>query len=156
MADPTPPTLQPSDSEGWLLAGPTSSFINVDAPTGFTPLYQVPGGDSLSPCKILQTTASPPVEISAEEATTATPEQILIFQYKGKFHAVEHQCPHLQAPLSRGKVYDIEDAAGIQCAKHGRAFNLSTGESVKASKLALGIWETQVRDGELWVRKANP
>lgn len=151
MAEPTPAT---GDSEEWIFAGPTSSFLNVDKPTGFTPLYQVTGAEPLNACQILQTTASPPVEIAAEDASVATPEQILIFQYKDQFHAIDHQCPHLQHPLSRGKVYDIEDGAGIQCAKHGRAFNLSTGNNLKASPLKINIWETQIRDGqELWIRK---
>lgn len=88
--------------------------------------------------------------------------EVLIFQYRSKFHAIEHSCPHSSYPLSRGNVGDIEDfgivlSASIRCPKHGWDFDLFTGQSEKGS-YRLRIWEVEVRESMnagpvLWVRR---
>ncbi|KAM0328589.1 hypothetical protein ACHAQA_004997 [Verticillium albo-atrum] len=77
-------------------------------------------------------------------------DQVLVFRHRGKFHAVDHRCPHSSYPLSRGTPFDIEDfgvmlSAGITCPKHAWSFDLHTGMSDRA-RYKLGVWETQVRD----------
>lgn len=150
-------------NDDWIYAGLTSSFPNIE-PTK-TPLHQIPNrpatvddktaetsGHQLPPCKILQTTTSPPLEITFDNAVDSIglKEQVLIFRYRGKFHAIDHQCPHRSYPLSHGRLYDIEDfgivlSAGISCPKHGWAFDLFTGESDRGA-YKMQVWEVQLRE----------
>ncbi|KAM7206116.1 hypothetical protein V8F20_002898 [Naviculisporaceae sp. PSN 640] len=104
---------------------------------------------------------------SAPESTKLE-EQVLVFRYKGKFHAVDHSCPHSSFPLSKGIPFDIEDfgvilSAGISCPKHGWSFDLFTGMSDRGN-YRLKIWEVELRDvagankgdkedKEVWVRR---
>ncbi|KAI1373648.1 hypothetical protein F4677DRAFT_213908 [Hypoxylon crocopeplum] len=100
-------------------------------------------------------------------------DQVLIFKYKGKVHAINNQCPHSSYPLSEGIPFDIEDfgivlSTGITCPKHGWSFDLFSGRADRAN-YKLGIWEVQLRpssavqaavgnekdedDQEVWVRR---
>ncbi|PWY84745.1 hypothetical protein BO70DRAFT_395425 [Aspergillus heteromorphus CBS 117.55] len=94
-------------------------------------------------------------------------DQVLVFKYKGKFHAVDHQCPHSAFPLSQGSLFDIEDfgvvlSAGITCPKHGWSFDLFSGQGDRGN-YKLKVWEVQLRDlpagtadgpdQEVWVRR---
>ncbi|KAK1763308.1 Rieske domain-protein [Phialemonium atrogriseum] len=77
-------------------------------------------------------------------------DQVLVFQYRGKFHAIDHQCPHSSFPLSQGTPFDIEDfgivlSAGLTCPKHGWSFDLFSGMSDRG-KYKLGVWEVQLRE----------
>lgn len=109
----------------------------------------------------------PPTELDPESALTSVglSEQVLVFRHRGKFHAIDHQCPHRSYPLSKGSIYDIEDfgvvlSAGITCPKHGWAFDLHTGEADRGA-YRLRVWEVEVRDGdgaegsEVWIKKAE-
>lgn len=76
-------------------------------------------------------------------------EQVMVFRYKGKFHAVDHACPHRAYSLSWGKPFDIEDSGrvlgvGLRCRGHGYAFELSTGGGDRGS-YKLGVWEVDLR-----------
>lgn len=80
------------------------------------------------------------------------------------------QCPHSSFPLSRGRLFDIEDfgitlSAGIICPKHGWCFDIFSGQGDRAN-YKLKIWEVQLRDvpppegddpenndKEVWVRR---
>lgn len=107
-------------------------------------------------------------------------EQVLVFQYKGRFHAVDHACPHRAYSLSWGQPFDIEDAGrvlgqGIRCRGHSYAFELTTGIGDRGN-YRLGVWDVELRsnrgqaglsvdgggsdqgrgeevDREIWVRK---
>ncbi|KAI2607622.1 uncharacterized protein GGS25DRAFT_523145 [Hypoxylon fragiforme] len=76
-------------------------------------------------------------------------DQVLVFRYKGKVHAINNRCPHSSYPLSEGIPFDIEDfgiilSAGITCPKHGWSFDLFSGRADRAN-YKLGIWEVQLR-----------
>ncbi|KAE8151538.1 hypothetical protein BDV25DRAFT_152530 [Aspergillus avenaceus] len=94
-------------------------------------------------------------------------DQVLVFKYKGKMHAVDHQCPHSSFPLSQGSLFDIEDfgitlSAGITCPKHGWSFDIFSGQGDRGN-YKLKVWEVQLRDPstptedasdqEVWVRR---
>ncbi|KAL5366215.1 hypothetical protein BJX96DRAFT_169748 [Aspergillus floccosus] len=94
-------------------------------------------------------------------------DQVLVFRYKGKVHAIDHQCPHSSFPLSQGTIFDIEDfgitlSAGVTCPKHGWAFDIFSGQADRGN-YKLKIWEVQLRDPpedggdpedkEVWVRR---
>ncbi|CAI4213871.1 unnamed protein product [Parascedosporium putredinis] len=94
-------------------------------------------------------------------------DQVLVFQHRGKFHAIDHRCPHSSYPLSKGIPFDIEDfgivlSAGLTCPKHGWSFDVHSGMSDRGH-YKLGVWEVQLRDvagdaaesteQEVWVRR---
>lgn len=168
----------PSLEDAWLFAGPVSSFPNITPSTAISRLSDAlatSSGEAFPACQILQLSKDPSDKNA--DSTLLTPAlaagsvglvpQILIFQYRGKFHAVDHQCPHSSFPLSRGNLHDIEDfgiilSAGLTCPKHGWAFDVFTGESDRGS-YQLRIWDVELRGGnvddreadtrEVWVRK---
>lgn len=174
---PAPP-LPSQTTTDWILAGPVSAFPNIDPATAnSTRLYDQqpcdaeglketqgcrvlaftqPSSDSDSPKPLLLA----PADLEMHLAPIAA--EVLIFKYRGKFHAIEHSCPHSSYPLSRGSVGDIEDfgivlSASIRCPKHGWDFDLFTGQSEKGS-YRLRIWEAETRqagsgEDELWVRR---
>ncbi|KAG6039078.1 hypothetical protein E4U41_003346 [Claviceps citrina] len=77
--------------------------------------------------------------------------QVVVFRYRGRFHAVDHRCPHAAYPLSNGMPFDIEDfgvrlSAGLTCPKHGWSFDLFTGMA-DTGRYKLPVWEVQLRDG---------
>jgi 3-phenylpropionate/trans-cinnamate dioxygenase ferredoxin subunit len=53
-------------------------------------------------------------------------DRVLLVNLQGDYYAVEETCPHAQALLSRGQVYDNE----VMCPVHGSAFNLKTGAAI--------------------------
>lgn len=77
-------------------------------------------------------------------------EQVLVFRYKGAFHAVDHACPHRAYSLSWGVPFDIEDAGGrtlghaIRCRGHSFAFELTTGSGDRG-EYKLGVWDVELR-----------
>ena len=95
--------------------------------------------------------SSSSVEVATDSSVpSGLHSQVLVFQYRGHFHVIDHQCPHRSFPLSEGALYDIEDfgvllSAGITCPKHGWAFDLWTGESDRGA-YKLGVWDVEVRD----------
>lgn len=159
----------------WMFAGFASDFPNIESTDSNIRLSDsvlTPTSNTSSLCKVLQ----PSTDTNAK-STLLTPtdavtsvglkEQILIFQYRGKFHAVDHQCPHRSFPLSRGTLYDIEDfgiklSVGLTCPKHGWAFDVHTGESDRGA-YRLRIWDVEARtavdeqggngEREIWVRQ---
>ena len=104
------------------------------------------------------------------DASLRKGDQVLVFQYKGRFHAIDNvslpilqwkhekdlslcankKCPHSSYPLSNGTPFDIEDfgialSAGISCPKHGWTFDLFSGQADRGT-YKLKLWEVQVRD----------
>jgi len=175
---PAPP-LPAQTSTEWVLAGPASSIPNIDPSTASsTRLYDQQPCDAKglkqSPgCRVLAFAQSSvnadthavslmaPADLEMQSLSSLT--EVLIFQYRGKFHAIEHSCPHSSYPLSRGTVGDIEDfgivlSASIRCPKHGWDFDLFTGQSDKGS-YQLRIWQVEVRQtsgggSDVWVKRS--
>lgn len=168
----------PISKESWLFAGLASSFPNItpfNSTSQLSDVLAASSGDSVPVCQILQlsndasdqNTGTTLLTPALAAGSVGLVPQILIFQYRGKFHAVDHQCPHRSFPLSRGSLHDIEDfgiilSAGLTCPKHGWAFDVFTGESDRGS-YQLKVWDIELRNGdsddgkadmrEVWVRK---
>ncbi|KKK22351.1 hypothetical protein P175DRAFT_0510612 [Aspergillus ochraceoroseus IBT 24754] len=153
---------------GWHLVGRASAFPDVSS--GNDDCQVTPSCKAFS----IPKTNSPgdpkaPVEADLERAGDLK-DQVLVFKYKGKFHAIDHQCPHSSFPLSQGSLFDIEDfgvvlSAGITCPKHGWSFDIFSGLSDRGS-YKLKVWDVQLRnsetptdeasettDQEVWVRR---
>lgn len=169
-------TARPSSkATQWIFAGLTSEFPNIDNPGSNIRLSEIStAGEATSVpiCKVLQTPSDNDTETTLLIPTDASGsvglrEQVLIFQHRGKFHAVDHQCPHRSYPLSRGTLYDIEDfgiklSVGITCPKHGWAFDVHTGESDRGA-YRLRVWDVEIRSAggkvagdlrdQIWIRQ---
>ncbi|KKY37012.1 putative rieske domain-containing protein [Diaporthe ampelina] len=166
--------------DDWFFAGLASSFPNITnssepyfklvwpqpcRATGSaeTTTTKVPGCKIFHPkatttTQPLAPTTVPPAATVEEIDTDAAAgedawlmkEQVLVFRYKGTFHAVDHACPHRAYSLSWGVPFDIEDAGGrtlgraIRCRGHSFAFELTTGAGDRGG-YQLGVWDIELR-----------
>ncbi|KAK4233201.1 hypothetical protein C8A03DRAFT_39110 [Achaetomium macrosporum] len=155
----------------WFSVGVASSFPDVSLESESEPRLCGKRGANAKPgCKVFyvpktDTSQRTEVEIPAEDMTQDLTDQVLVFQYRGTFHAIDHQCPHSSYPLSQGIPFDIEDfgivlSAALTCPKHGWSFDLFSGRSDRGN-YKLKVWEVQLRemdgtktdDKEVWVRR---
>ncbi|KAI0398618.1 hypothetical protein F5Y17DRAFT_10554 [Xylariaceae sp. FL0594] len=172
--------VRPGDA--WFLAGLLSSFPNITE-SGSAVLCDSRAsgnGDSVPGCKVFQAPSTDSTEarqIQGDEMTSyngvALRDQVLVFRYRDKVHAVDNKCPHSAYPLVNGTPFDIEDfgvvlSAGISCPKHGWSFDLFTGTADR-NNYQLQRWEVQLRpvdenhiteamkdglpDQEVWIRR---
>ncbi|KAI0526134.1 hypothetical protein F5B22DRAFT_270455 [Xylaria bambusicola] len=157
------PFFAPSrKGDAWFFAGLTSSFPNLDE-SGVDVIHEprlCGNGESVRGCKVFDVpqTDSPQVEEVKGDAMishngAALQDQVLIFQYKGKIHAVDNKCPHSAFPLAMGTPFDIEDfgivlSSGIHCPKHGWSFDLFTGKSDRNNYM-LRRWEVELRPAKI-------
>lgn len=173
-SSPAPHSSRPG--EDWFFAGLASSFPNITNSSepyfklvwpqpckaaGGSPdttTTKVPGCKIFHPKATTTTSAQPsaaPVEeidadAAAGEDAWLMKEQVLVFRYKGVFHAVDHACPHRSYSLSWGVPFDIEDAGGrtlghaIRCRGHSFAFELTTGAGDRGA-YQLGVWDVELR-----------
>ncbi|WPH03551.1 Rieske domain-containing protein [Acrodontium crateriforme] len=101
--------------------------------------------------------AEPMAQVEDIDQPGEMKEQVLVFKYKDKIHAIDHQCPHSSFPLSQGRVFDIEDfgivlSAGIMCPKHDWSFDIFSGRSDRGT-YKLNVWEVKTDDSQVWVRR---
>ncbi|AEO64588.1 uncharacterized protein THITE_2086081 [Thermothielavioides terrestris NRRL 8126] len=165
---------RPRADQAWFSAGPASSYPDL-SPGGESAALSDPrpcGADAVPGCKVFSVpkgdvAAASEVSLSEVYEGADLRDQVVVFQYRGKFHAIDHQCPHSSFPLSRGTPFDIEDfgivlSAGITCPKHGWSFDLFSGMGDRGT-YKLKTWEVELRpakgasgDGqekEVWVRR---
>ncbi|KAK7745267.1 hypothetical protein SLS62_009820 [Diatrype stigma] len=154
----------------WTFVGLASSFPNVDGDSDGDGADDASSlaekrscrGHSAAGCRVFRVPRAPATgpagddveEIAPEDAGAAEHmrtmrDQVLVFQYKGKFHAVDNRCPHSSYPLSNGTPFDIEDfgvvlSSGLSCPKHGWSFDLHTGQADRGT-YKLGVWELELR-----------
>ncbi|KAL7920129.1 hypothetical protein ACQKWADRAFT_299437 [Trichoderma austrokoningii] len=146
----------------WFSVGLVSSFPDLGADDDNLTKYRTCNADLKPGCKVFlvpREDSLQSVEVAIREDGTlqrsdmrGLKDQVLVFRYKGKFHAVDHKCPHSSYPLSQGTTFDIEDfgivfSAGLSCPKHGWSFDIFTGAADRGN-YQLDIWETQLREIE--------
>ncbi|KAI9902563.1 hypothetical protein N3K66_001915 [Trichothecium roseum] len=144
----------------WYAVGLTSSFPDVASQNTSLSEFSLCDASRKPGCRVFEIPkehGAQVTEIAFVEGNSENhfeggelKDQVLVFQYKGKYHAVDHQCPHSSYPLSEGAPFDIEDfgvilSAGLTCPKHGWSFDLFTGHGDRGN-YRLAIWEVQVRD----------
>lgn len=95
--------------DAWFCAGPTSAFPNItsedagqladprpcqgdEAITAGCKVFHVPRDDSSRAAEVPLTSSDAPPEVGGLR------DQVLIFQYKGKFHAINHVSKKRRAP----------------------------------------------------------
>ncbi|KAI0893900.1 hypothetical protein F4806DRAFT_474825 [Annulohypoxylon nitens] len=166
--------------DAWFNVGLVSSFPDItnSSSTSLSELRSCAGQDSAPGCKVFHVPTTDSSQAHQVEDDSIFhdegdfKDQVLVFKYNGKVHAVNNRCPHSSYPLSEGIPFDIEDfgivlSAGITCPKHGWSFDLYTGKADRAN-YKLGVWEVQLRpspdtragasnekgdDQEVWVRR---
>ncbi|KAI0599337.1 hypothetical protein F4775DRAFT_121669 [Biscogniauxia sp. FL1348] len=153
-----PFTVRSRLGDAWFSVGLTSSFPNIKESGGVI-LHepQSCGRDnSLPGCKVFHVPSTDSTQAHQVEADAVLSQngamlqdQVLVFQYQGKFHAVDNKCPHSAFPLAKGVPFDIEDfgvvlSAGLTCPKHGWSFDLFTGQADR-SNYVLRRWEIELR-----------
>ncbi|CAI4213938.1 unnamed protein product [Parascedosporium putredinis] len=154
------PFRAPSRPEAeWFSAGLASSFPDV-GDDGDLARFRACDAGMKPGCK---TDNSKRQEVNIEDDSYLSSDvgrdlkdQVLVFQHRGKFHAIDHGIP-----------FDIEDfgivlSAGLTCPKHGWSFDVHSGMSDRGH-YKLGVWEVQLRDvagdaaesteQEVWVRR---
>ncbi|KAI0172299.1 hypothetical protein GGR52DRAFT_549826 [Hypoxylon sp. FL1284] len=176
MASPfTAPSRKGDD---WFYVGRASSLPNIteSGGVGLSEPQPCSGQESTPGCKVFHvpaTDSSQARQIEGESIMRAEggglSDQVVVFKYKDKIHAMNNRCPHSAYPLSEGIPFDIEDfgialSAGITCPKHGWSFDLFSGRADRAN-YKLRLWEVQLRastgaeagedknDEEVWVRR---
>ncbi|ORY67571.1 uncharacterized protein BCR38DRAFT_427503 [Pseudomassariella vexata] len=141
----------------WFSVGLASSFPDITE-SGSTAISQrLPCKSSSVPgCKVFRVSrndSSSATEVPLDDVQDpelgGLKDQVLVFQYKGKFHAVNNECPHASYPLSNGTPFDIEDfginlSSGLTCPKHGWSFDLFRGNGDRGN-YRLAVWEVQLR-----------
>lgn len=89
--------LNPFSRQGaqWTFVGRTSEFPDVDDDAGNLAKHRVCNTKSIPGCKAFHIpkediSSSKEVEIGDDALGKPLTDEVLIFQYKGKFHAVDH------------------------------------------------------------------
>jgi len=114
--------------------------ITVDAAaadaTGFVPIASV---DAISDGKTAR------VDVGGTVMT--------LVRVNGEVCAFQEFCTHRCGPLSEGSVEDGQ----IRCPWHNSRFDVRSGKVTHGpAKVDLKVYETQVRDGQVWVRAGAP
>ncbi|KAI5865042.1 hypothetical protein GGS23DRAFT_406111 [Durotheca rogersii] len=158
----TLPFTTPSrKGDAWFCVGLASSFPDITE-SGSASLSEhrpCAGQGSAPGCKVFHvplTDSSQARQIEGDSIVRSEGgglwDQMVVFRYKSKVHAINNRCPHSAYPLSEGIPFDIEDfgvalSAGITCPKHGWSFDLFSGRADRAN-YELRLWEVQLRPAE--------
>ncbi len=76
-------------------------------------------------------------------------EPVAIFNVKGKFYAINNNCPHAGGPLGEGFVNDSEKT--VECPWHGWTFGLETGETAFDPGRKVRIYSVRVQGGDVFL-----
>ncbi|EMT69960.1 hypothetical protein FOC4_g10008400 [Fusarium odoratissimum] len=84
----------------WTFVGRTSSFPDVDDDAGNLAKHRLCNAKSTPGCKAFHipqedASSSKEVPVGDDSSWESLVDQVLVFQYKGKFHAIDHvsKCP---------------------------------------------------------------
>jgi NADPH-dependent 2,4-dienoyl-CoA reductase/sulfur reductase-like enzyme/nitrite reductase/ring-hydroxylating ferredoxin subunit len=78
---------------------------------------------------------------------------VLVANHQGRYCALSATCTHLGGPLAEGILANGE----VHCPWHHARFSLASGEAIAAPAFSpLTRYGTQIRDGRLFITKAQP
>ena len=88
------------------------------------------------------------VEEGVGKPFTVEGAHLALFQYEGRFHAVDNRCPHMGYPMSKGSIRD----GVLICHWHHWEFDLNTGGCLLTSGDDLKSFPVEIReDGWVYV-----
>ncbi len=73
--------------------------------------------------------------------------EIALFNAGATFFAVANACCHRGGPLGEGEL----DGTIVTCPWHGWQFDMTTGESIDHPGASVPTYQTEVRDGDVYV-----
>jgi nitrite reductase (NADH) small subunit len=77
-------------------------------------------------------------------------KEVALYNAGGRIYATGNLCPHQGGPLDEGDL----DGLSVICPWHGWMFNIEDGSCVMAPNIKLPVYEVDVRDGHVHIRKA--
>lgn len=84
----------------------------------------------------------------------ANGEQVCLVRIGEEIFAFENQCTHAEFPMSDGEM--VDDYV-IECCLHGAQFDVRDGSVMEApAEEPLPVFEVEVKDGGIWVRRRRP
>ncbi len=86
--------------------------------------------------------------IAEGRATAIAGTGAIVVRERERLFAYENACPHVGTPLDGGTI----EGSILTCPSHGFAFDITSGECVTASHVALVPVPLRVDDGFVWVR----
>ena len=88
-------------------------------------------------------------EVASGELKEASAGGVPILFVRGKdgVAAIPPSCPHMENPLCEG----VFDGEILTCLKHLWQWTIPDGEPMGEAERALLMYETEVRDGDVWV-----
>ena len=88
--------------------------------------------------------------IAEGRATAIAGTGAIVVRERERLFAYENACPHVGTPLDGGTI----EGSILTCPSHGFAFDVTSGECVTASHVALLPVPLRVDDGFVWVRRS--
>lgn len=80
-------------------------------------------------------------------ATIAAGDTVIaVFEAGGRYYAIDDRCPHSDAPLSKGLVYEGD----IICPRHSYRFSLETGQCRVPKSLRARTYPV-LREGDMLI-----
>jgi len=74
-------------------------------------------------------------------------KSIAVFNYEGKFYAIDNLCPHRMGPLGDGPL--VENV--VICPWHGWQFDVLNGEAVHDERIKQKGYEVKIEKNEIFV-----
>ena len=74
-------------------------------------------------------------------------EAVLVVYQNGQFYALADRCTHREYPLHTGELLE----GAVKCEWHGAKFNLETGKATLPAIKKVQLYQTEVRDGRVFV-----
>ena len=78
-------------------------------------------------------------------------KEIVVFNVKGKYYAIDNVCIHAGGPLNDGSL--DEEKCQVTCGWHGWTYDLVTGKCVSHPRqdVFTGSYQVKIQDNEIFV-----
>ncbi|MQA01479.1 MAG: Rieske 2Fe-2S domain-containing protein [Streptosporangiales bacterium] len=101
---------------------------------------------------------------------TIAGEEIVVFRHRDTVYALENRCLHMGGPIAEGLLVDrvesvvdeegndlgdrfSDDVTHVVCPWHGWEYDIASGRCAALPRLRLRTYPTDVREGQVYVRR---
>jgi nitrite reductase/ring-hydroxylating ferredoxin subunit len=74
-------------------------------------------------------------------------EVIALFNYRGRFFAIQNNCPHQNADLANGYIHKGK----VYCPMHNWAFDIASGAFAFNDAMHIKTYPVDVKDGVIYI-----